>query len=512
VLDRLDAAAVHRWAAAGLDGLRRHQREINDLNVYPVPDSDTGTNLVLTWAAGHAALAGHTDGLAQTLAALAHGVLLGAQGNSGGILAQLLKGLAQSLAGVSEADGRALAQALVHAAREAREAVSAPVEGTVLSVADAAGRAAVEADSADLAAVVRAAARAAGRALARTPEQLPVLARAGVVDAGGRGWCVLLDALVEVVTGEPAPAPPPVAAPVVRETGSPGYAYEVQYLLDAPAEAIAALRATLSGLGDSLVVVGGPTWNVHVHVNDVGAAIEAGIVAGRPHRISVTRFADQHRPARGAVVVVSGPGLADVVHRAGGIPVSGPDPSAADLLEAVRKTGAEQVVVFPSGPAAQAAAAVATGQARAEGIRVAVVPTRSAVQALAALAIQDPARRFEDELIAMAEAAGACRCAEVTRAAREAVTVVGVCRPGDILGLVEGEVNLIGAELMPTCRDLLDRLLSGGGELVTLMTGEDAPGDLAGQLREHLAQRWPFVEVQVIAGGQPRYPLVLGVE
>jgi DAK2 domain fusion protein YloV len=525
VLDRLDAAAVRRWCAACLDGLRRHQQEIDDLNVYPVPDGDTGTNLVLTLAAAHEALADEAgewserQELGDTLRRLARGALLGARGNSGVIVAQLFQGIAEALGAVVVPDGKALADALERAARLARDAVAAPVEGTVLSVADGAAAAATRIGSADLAEVARAAARGAAEALARTPDQLPVLARAGVVDAGGRGLCVLLDALVEVVTGvaaPPAAAPRRTAAPL-RETGSTEYAYEVQYLLDAPEPEIAPLKAALAGLGDSLVVVGvdGATWNVHVHVNDIGAAIEAGIVAGRPHRISVTRFTDQAPPeprARAAVVVVSGAGLAELFRQEGAIVVLGPSPSTGEILDAIRRVGAGEVVVLPNAGPVQAVAAAAAEQARAEGVRAGVVPTRSPVQALAALAVRDDGRRFEDDLIAMAEAAGACRYAEVTEAAREAVTVAGVCRPGDILALVEGEVNLIGTELAPTCRALIDRMLGGGGELITLVTGADAPPGLGVDLHGYVTERWPFVEVQVLAGGPPRFPLVVGVE
>ncbi|OLB65797.1 MAG: Dak phosphatase [Actinobacteria bacterium 13_2_20CM_2_72_6] len=516
MLDRLDAAAVRRWCAACLDGLRRHQQEIDDLNVYPVPDGDTGTNLVLTLAAAHEALA-EAGEFADTLGRLARGALLGARGNSGVIVAQLFKGLAQALPAAPVPDGKALATALAEAARMARDAVAAPVEGTVLSVADGAAEAAAGCGSTDLAEVARAAAKGAAEALARTPDQLPVLARAGVVDAGGRGLCVLLDALVEVVTGTaapPAPAPRPAAAP--RETGSSEYAYEVQYLLDGSAPAIGPLKAALAGLGDSLVVVGdGTTWNVHVHVNDIGAAIEAGIVAGRPHRIAVTRFADQVPSAplaRAAVVVLTGAGLIELFQREGAVVVPGPSPSTGELLAAIRRVGAGEVVVLPNAGPVQAVAAAAVEQARTEGVRAGVVPTRSPVQALAALAVRDDRRQFEDDLVAMAEAAGACRYAEVTEAAREAVTVAGVCRPGDILALIEGEVNLIGTELVATCRDLIDRMLAGGGELITLITGADAPADLGAALRGFVAERWPFVEVQVLAGGPPRYPLVVGVE
>ncbi|MFG2054852.1 DAK2 domain-containing protein [Micromonospora sp. NPDC048930] len=535
MLDTLDAAAVRRWCASGLAALQRHQGEIDDLNVYPVPDGDTGTNLVLTLTSAHQALAmdldtlpddGHTPH-GHALRLMARGALLGARGNSGVILSQILRGFADALAAAPAVRGRQLATALADAATAAYAAVAHPVEGTVLTVAAAAARAAAQADSDDLRAVARAAAGGAARALARTPEQLPALARAGVVDAGGRGLCLLLDALVEVVTGEsprpagePAPATRPPAT-AVRETGSSAYAYEVQYLLDATDEAVARLRGELDALGDSLVIVGDgqDTWNVHVHVNDVGAAVEAGVVAGRPHRITVTRFADQVTPSapgpladgRAAVVVATGAGIAQLFSAEGATVVPA-NPSTGELLDAIRATGAARVVVLPNDPNTQSVASAAAREAHGLGVKVSVVPTRSPVQALAALAVRDPKRRFEDDVIAMAEAAGACRYAEVCHASKEALTVAGPCRPGDVLALVEGEVHLIGADLFDTCTAVVDRMLGGGGELVTLLCGADAPEGLADRVREHVERSWPFVEVQAYEGGQPHYPLLLGVE
>ncbi len=593
MLECLDDTALRQWCASGLAALRRHQREIDELNVYPVPDGDTGTNLVLTMASAQQAM---DAGTGEALPLMARGALLGARGNSGVIVSQILRGLAEGLAGVPRVRGRALAEGLRVAAASAYRAVTAPVEGTVLTVASEAAHAAgrVGAASDELVAVVEAAARAAADALRRTPEQLPTLAAAGVVDAGGRGLVVLLDALVEVVTGvAPVPAPSWVRRPrpltAARESGSARYAYEVRFLLESEADAVERMKGELAGLGDSLVVVGGDrvggdrvggdrvsgtgaggdrvsgagagadwasgtgagadvageetvggTWHVHVHVNDVGAAIEAGVTAGRPHHISVTRFEDQiagppfgagggsgtgprsiaaASPAepsidperRGAVVVAAGEGLARLL--AGeGVAVAVANPSTEELLAAVRATGAARVVVLPNDPDAQAVAAAAAREAIADGWRVSVVPTRSPVQALAALAVRDPGRPFEDDVIAMAEAAGACRYAEVCHAGREAITMAGPCRAGDVLALVEGEVHLVGTDLGQTCRELLDRMLGGGGELVTLLLGAQAPAGLGDQLRAHLAEAWPFMEVQVYEGGQPHYPLLVGVE
>ncbi|HWL38069.1 MAG TPA: DAK2 domain-containing protein [Frankiaceae bacterium] len=524
-LERVDAAAVRRWLAAARAALDTHRAEIDDLNVYPVPDGDTGTNLCLTMDSVAAALPS-TDDLPAVLAAAARGALLGARGNSGVILSQLLRGAGEAFGEGSAAD---LQKALRRAAEAAYGAVAAPVEGTILSVARAAADAAEGADPEDLRAVVLAAARGASEALARTPSQLPALAAAGVVDAGGRGLCVVLDALVSVVTGEAAPAVPQplvrrgAALTAARESGSEAYAYEVQYLLDAPS--VDALKERLATLGDSLVVVGGDgLWNVHVHVNDVGAAIEAGVEAGRPHRITVTRFADQMAPSdpaavevsgRAVVAVVQGPGLVELYEAAGAVVVAGgpsASPSTGELLDAVLATGAAEVVLLPNDGNVHAPAAAAAAEARALGRDVHVVPTRSPVQGLAALAVADGTRGFADDAIAMSGAASATRYAEVTTAVRDAQTIVGPCRAGDVLGLVDGDVAVIGVDVAEVAWDVLCRMLAAGGELVTVVTGEGAAPGLGDALAERLAAAYPLVEAEVHPGGQPHYPLLLGVE
>jgi hypothetical protein len=418
--------------------------------------------------------------------------------------------------------------------------VANPVEGTVLTVARAAADAAHAADSDDLPTVVRAAADGAADALARTPQQLPVLARAGVVDAGGFGLVVFLRALVEVVSGTTvATLPLAVMArdsrllTVEREAGSTEYGYEVQYLLDARTPAVETLRQELKTLGDSLVVVGTgdtgdgeQTYNVHVHVNDIGAAIEAGIRAGRPHRISVSRFADQVTARtvdeavpltehHGCVAVCSGSGLADLFSGEGAVVVDGGptrNPSTAEVLAAIRRTGSSRVVVLPNDTNVQAVSDAAAHEAQRVAVTARVVHTRSPVQGLAALAVKDDSRPFDDEVIAMAEAAAACRFAELTVATREALTMAGRCQAGDVLALVEGDVVLIGATLLDCARDLLDRMLSAGGELVTLVVGADAPEGLTDKLISHLHESWQFVEARVYQGGQPHYPLLVGVE
>ncbi len=534
----LDARVVLRWCRAALAGLAAAREEIDALNVYPVPDGDTGTNLYLTLesateAAEQVCADAPASEIGPVLRAVARGALLGARGNSGVILSQMLRGVAEVLGHPdgSRSEPVALADALTRAADVGYAAVATPVEGTILTVARAAADAAhvtAHEDGATLPRVALAAARSAREALARTPDQLEILRNAGVVDAGGRGLTVVLDAFDTVLTGRRPLAYPrtvtghTVPAVEVADQSSAAPAYEVMYLLDAEDDAIPALKATLKPLGDSLIVVGGdPLWNVHVHVDDVGAAIEAGVVAGRPHRIRVTHLADQVvRPAisatgRAVVAFAAGDGLAALFESAGATVVRTPvgrRPSTAEMLRAVRSSGAGEVVILPNErdgvPVAEAAAA----EARAEGLRVAVIPTRAQVQGIAATAVHEPARAFDADVVAMTTAAGHTRHGAVTIAAREAVTSAGVCKPGDVLGVVEGDFVVIGADLHTVAVDVVERMLAAGGELVTLVTGAEAEATLADGVVETVHRVHPEIDTLVYEGGQPRYPLLIGVE
>ncbi|MEV5018129.1 DAK2 domain-containing protein [Streptomyces sp. NPDC053780] len=570
-----DALAVRTWCGLSLRALGRAREEIDAINVYPVADGDTGTNLYLTVesavAAVEAVFAAHelddgapeaADGpsLAEAVGAMAHGALIGARGNSGTILAQLLRGMAQVLTARSESahtEGPGLRLALQNAAESARQAVAHPVEGTVLTVASAAADAAAAADGAegDCAEVARAAYEGARAALAATPAQLQVLERAGVVDAGGHGLVTVLGALVETFTGQ---APGPGAATVVHArvephggvapeaSPAPGDedlagecavteadrhdepAFEVIYLLEAEDAAVTRLRQRLDALGDSLVVVGGDgLWNVHVHVDDAGAAVEAGVEAGRPHRIRITHFGhgDAHttgtgrppreRSRRAVVAVVPGEGLAGLYAEAGATTLlarPGEPPASGELVQAVRRAHAHEVVLLPNDAELRHTAAAAAEQARAEGVRVALIPTRSAVQGIAALAVHEPERRFDEDVVAMTSAAGATRYAEVTVAEHRSWTTAGICQAGDVLGLIDGDVAVIGADVTEVAATVLDRMLSAGGELVTLVLGDEAPGTVTEHLEARVREAYLAVDTVVHRGGRQGALLLVGVE
>jgi DAK2 domain fusion protein YloV len=540
-----DLPTVVRFAELALAALGEAREEIDALNVYPVPDGDTGTNLYLTFeSARDAMLDALADGpeggdLRLAMAAFARGALLGARGNSGVIFSQLVGAFCKRLAEAGPDDRSAVvfAEGLADATWASYAAVGKPVEGTILTVAraasDAAGRAARN-ERHRLAHIVRAAAASAREALERTPDQLQVLKDAGVVDAGGRGLCVVLDAAETAVTGKRGVSEPPSLG--VRAIPRPapaddltedGPAYEVMFLLEAAEERIPALRRTLSPLGDSLVVVGGDgLWNVHVHVDDVGAAVEAGIEAGRPYRVRVTHFAEQSarraaaaatlRTGRKVVVIAAGEGLTALFAEAGARVVSGGPgrrPSTGKILEAIEQTGAAEVVVLPNDRDCVAAAEAAARTAREEGhaARVAVIPTNAQIQGLAALAVHEPGRSFEQDVLEMTAAARHARSGAVTVAATQAMTMAGPCEPGDVLGAIEGDFVVVGDDLFTVATDVLERLLGGGGELVTVVSGADA-GDLGERCAAHLTSAHPTVDVVVYDGGQQRYPLLLGVE
>ncbi len=542
--DDLQTALLQRWCDLGLDALAGAREEIDALNVYPVPDGDTGTNLYLTFEAARRALVDALPcSLAVALTVFARGALLGARGSSGVILSQLVRAGAQQLMrGDPRRPGALLADTLTLAADAGYAAVGEPVEGTILTVAraaaDAAQRAvpALPADPAlQLGAVVQAAAQAARETLEQTPDQLPVLRQAGVVDAGGRGLCVLLDAAVEALTGRRRTTPHRQAAasaaqPVAgADLSADGPGYEVMYLLDCADAAVQQLRAELAGLGDSLVVVGGDgLWNVHVHVDDVGAAIEAGIRAGRPHRVRVTHFADRltalpdarpgtpsARPAdRGVLSFAAGPGLAYLFRAAGAVVVEARAARCqpGEILQAIRATEASQVIVLPNDSDGVAMAEAAARMAGEHGVRVAVIPTRTQVQGLAAVAVRQPGRGFDEDVLAMSTAASHTRHGAVTVAARDAMTMAGPCREGDTLGIVEGDFAVVGGSLESAAVAVVERLLSGGGELVTLVTGANCPDDLVAHVADRLDQARPDAELVVHAGGQPRYLVLVGVE
>jgi len=539
---RLDASALLDWADAAVAALITHADEINRLNVFPVADADTGTNMLFTMRAAlaEAASAGRGD-VARTAAALSTGAAHGARGNSGVILSQILGALAdvtaEAAADTDLADiGPGLfGAALRHAVARVVAAMGGElVAGTVVSVLQATAEAAehAAAEGHPLSRGLACAADAAADALEATPTQLAVLADAGVVDAGGRGLLVLLDALTHTVAGA-APArrayPPAHVETADPADAAAGPEFEVMFSLGgADPDALERLRTALSAIGDSVALAAAAEGrhSVHVHTDDAGAAIEAGLAHGEVSRIRIAGLATGRvapggwSRERAVLAVVDGDG-AETLFRSEGAVVLRPDAdlvdpangvSATELLRGVVDTGAAQVMVLPNGYVSAEDLVAGCTAGIGWGIDVVPLPAGSMVAGLAALAVHDTARAAVDDGYAMARAAAGSRHGSVRVATETALTWAGTCKPGDGLGLAGEEVLVVAENAAAAAARLIDLLLGSGGELVTVLLGAEAEPAAADTLAEHVHRSHPGAEFASYRTGHRGDPLLIGVE
>jgi DAK2 domain fusion protein YloV len=524
----IDGAVVRLWFRLAAEALGRTKAAIDMLNVFPVPDSDTGTNLHRTILSASDAVDELPEqaSAAEVWQAGAGAALLGACGNSGIILSQLLRGLADTCGPASPCDGPVVAAALAHAAALARAAVLRPIEGTLLTVADAAAAAAAAARSTGLPEVSQAAARGARQALAATPRQLDVLAASGVVDAGGAGLCVVLDAFSAAVSGirsqdYQVPVPDRAAALRPRSADS-APEYEVTFVIEAAEPAMRDLRGNLGEIGNSVVVSGtGRQWHVHAHAADAGAIVEAGLAVGRPSKIMITWLNTASaataaaRPARrmdagpaaslaaaapaptslsAVVAVVEGAGLRAILAQAGATVV------AAELKAA--ELGLEELAAA-SAPATLITGSRSLGQLWRPGWPV--IEVRSPVQSLAAVAVHDPGGDQAADVAAMQRAVAGVRWASLVASG-----------PGEhgprYRGYTADGVAAGGNDQASVALALADLLLATGPEMITLLTGGDADHELGAAVRARIAASAPTADVVCYDGGMASAVLVIGAE
>ena len=533
------------------DALVAHKAGINRLNVYPVPDGDTGTNMALTLTAVAEELHGAGEDLDAVCKAMSHGSLMGARGNSGVILSQLLRGMATVVAEAGGFDAESGSRALAEAASAAYEAVMRPVEGTILTVAREASEAAVvaAAGGANLVGMLEAALAQGTDALARTPDMLPVLKDAGVVDAGGAGFLLLLDVLLNIADGRPVPEPVEFDAPAVAAPGAgpgePGglggladLRYEVMYFLAAPDASIPAFKDVWAGIGDSIVVVGGDgLWNCHIHTDDIGASIEAAIDIGTPRQIRVTDLIEQVEEERwvrdatdsgaldevpehlqtpvtcAVVAVATGEGIRRIFYSLGvqGIVTGGQsmNPSTAELIAAVEAVPADQVVILPNN---KNIIPVAEQVNDHTSKTVVVLPTKGITEGFAALLAYDPEAGGPENAVAMSEAAAGMVAGEITQAVRQSSCDAGPIATGDWLGIAGEGIVAVEVDLAAGAVALLDLLVGPDHEIVTIIEGEGANAGTTRHLTEWLGAHREGVTAEVHHGGQPLYPYLFGIE
>jgi DAK2 domain fusion protein YloV len=545
VVTTLSGSELRAMFAAATNWLERNVEVINAINVFPVPDGDTGTNMYLTMRSTlEEAYRADGDSAGAVLRAMSKGALMGARGNSGVILSQIIRGLASAAEEHQHLDASALAVGLAEATATAYKAVSQPVEGTILTVMrEAAAAAAGEAqkDGQDILAMVASAIKAAGEAVAKTPTLLPVLAEAGVVDAGGQGLYVMLDGFLRYLKGEEEiPTGPLVTREEIERDwltvtsqmhhrGESPYGYCTEFLVcgqDLPGDDI---QKRMVELGDSVLVVGDESLlRVHVHTDDPGAAMSYCTALGSIDQVKVDNIQAQaeeflavHERERVAgppadiatVVVVAGEGMEHVFRSMGASAIvgGGPtmNPSTRELLEAIEQCPADRLVLLPNDKNIVMAAEQALPMSSKE---VRVVRTTSVPQGVAALLAFSPDEDLEANVEAMEEAKAGVRTVEVTRAIRS-TSIGGLrIREGECVAVVDGELKVARKTPEAAVKTALGHLPMEEVSLITLYYGADTREAEAQALARELRRLHPQQDVEVVYGGQPHYYYIISAE
>ena len=481
-----NGARLLAWARRASGELEHKRAEINELNVFPVPDGDTGSNMAHTMAAAVQAAEELPEGagLTEVAEALAVGAVRGARGNSGVVLSQILRGFAQA-ADNGATEGEMLAVALTNAVGFVDRAIAEPVEGTIITVLRAAADAARPNAHLPLVDVASAATAAAQDALRLTQTQLPALREAGVVDAGGAGLVAVLRTLM--VEGESEGEPEDVDRQTPQTHGTQGE-LEVMFSFRGDLEA---LEGQLAGLGDSLIVapLNDAEATVHIHSRDAGKVIETSFSAGEVTdlRLEVLTSAVAAGAPERLIIAVTPPGSVTSLYAASGAVTVVPGPNvAADMLDAITRSGSNEVIVLPNGQLSNSELAAVENAARAVEQSITILPTVRLVSGIAALSVHDPAQPLATAAFTMSEAAGEMRTALAFRAEKGALTVGGAVAKGDVVVTSRGEHLLIADEPMEAVERACRRLLEHGGEQVSILFD---PDELRADALEELAGR-----------------------
>jgi DAK2 domain fusion protein YloV len=528
-----DRERAQELAHGALASLERNRQRIDDLNVYPVPDGDTGTNLTMTARAVVDELGRTTtEERAGLVKEVTRAALMGARGNSGVILSQIIRGAAETLRTDGDVDTHTVARAFRSASDAAYRAVRQPVEGTMLSVIRELAEEGEDAENDGLTKpeLLARIVKRGEEAVARTPEQLEVLREAGVVDAGGAGLLEIVRGLAATAAGEPLPEAPAAREELnidaIHQELSP-YRYCTTFMIEGDDLDSEGIEKELEQLGDSLLVVGDPeALKVHVHTDEPGSALAVGTRAGVIEGVEIANMHEQtlQREQRlleavpdapltttGVVAVVAGDGNRRLFESLGATRIveggQTMNPSTAALVEAIESTPAAEVVVLPNNSNVILSAEQASGLVDKP---VTVVPTDSLPAGLAAMLAFDPDRPAAENAAAMNEVLDEVKTGEVTVASRD-VNMNGVSvRKGAWLGLADGKAVAGGPDFDEVAAAVAERLLEEPRSVMTLLTGADEP-ELDGLL-ERIQERHPDLELDVQAGGQPHYPLLLSAE
>jgi len=521
--------------AMGATLLEENVEMVNSLNVFPVPDGDTGTNMLLTMQSALEEISrSPSDDFGLVAQAAAHGSLMGARGNSGVILSQILRGIARAADARKTLDGSELAAALKEGANTAYRGIGKPVEGTMLTVARDASDAAVAAAlvDRDVGHILQKSVEAGRKSLERTPDLLPTLKEAGVVDAGGQGFLLLLEGIKMVVTGERTPPPASLVRKAARESAmnkaAAEFGYCTEVLIRGEHLPIDEIRRQTEAKGSSVIVVGEPDLvHIHVHSHKPGDILNMASQFGTLEKVKVENMQLQHtaylsagRPSGqlqvdgvGVIAVAAGAGLARVFRDLGAAAVvhggQSMNPSIEELVHGTANAGFSKVVLLPNNPNVLLTAQQARALARVE---LRVVPTRTVCEGIAAMVAFNPEMDLEHNLATMTKAASAVQTIELTRAVRSTRFNGLQVEEGQVIGLLNGLLVSAGDSVKDVALDAMEKAGASEREVVTIYYGEDATVQDGNLLAEAIQARWPHIELQVVDGGQPHYPFLISIE
>lgn len=555
-MSKITASLLQEMVQAAATRLGKQAEYVNSLNVFPVPDGDTGTNMGMTMDNGAKEVADKpADTVGEVGQILSKGLLMGARGNSGVITSQIFRGFGQSIKGKTELDGKDLALALQSGVEVAYKAVMKPVEGTILTVARGAASAALKkSDSTnDAVEVMASALKGAKKALAKTPELLPVLKEVGVVDSGGQGLVFIYEGFMSALNGDYLASEDFKATPanmaeminaehhkavvghVATEDITYGYCTEIMVALRQGPTYVKEFnyeefQGYLSNLGDSLMVVNDDEIvKVHVHTEDPGLVMQEGLKYGSLVKVKVDNMRNQHdaqvektniatKPQEeakdfGLIAVVAGQGLADIF-KAQGVDyiISGGqtmNPSTEDIVKAIEAVNAKQVIILPNNKnifmAAQSAAEVVDIPAR-------VVETRTVPQGFTSLLAFDTTKTLDDNVANMTASLSEVTSGSITLAVRD-TTIDGLeIHENDYLGMVDGKILVSDANLEAALKATFEQMITEDSEIVTIFVGEDGEVPLAEELADYLEEKYEDIEVEIHEGNQPVYPYLMSVE
>lgn len=546
----LEPLQLKAMLLAGFEYLSANKKQVDALNVFPVPDGDTGTNMSLTVQAAVKEVENLKDLQLRTFAqAAATGALMGARGNSGVILSQLFRGFAQILETTDKVDGLILAKAFQNASEVAYRAVIKPVEGTILTVAKAAAKGAREAAAQEnnYEKVISNALQYAQKALDKTPTMLPALAQAGVVDAGGKGLCLLIEGALKSLggewpstksfTSETITSTTEIKEPETKEKVAQPleFRYCTELIIKGENLSQDLIRKALEKLGDSLLVVGNENViKIHIHTNHPGKVLEFAVVQGTLHDIKIDNMEEQHQERYltghdenleevkettftkdvGILGVCAGSGLAEILQSLGAdLIVHGGqtmNPSIEDLVAGIKEIRAKHIFILPNNKNIILAAEQA--KSLLDDVEVHVIPTKNFPQGMAALVAYDPERPIEENEKRMKEAIEQVQTGEITYAVRESQYNGLEIQNGELLGIVNSNIVTKGNNMLEVAQELVSTMLDNGGELLTVFYGSDIDTEEADELFNELQKEFPELEIEMHYGGQPLYYYIFALE